>query len=688
MTQDGTKRETIEALEAEVRRHNALYWDAHAPEISDYDYDALVRRLKALDPASKVLEEMGPARAGGEGDLGGRDAGDRLGAEFRHKERMLSLDKCYAPEDLAEWATTFEGAVVVTPKYDGIACSLHYDAAGKLAVAATRGDGQVGDDITVNAAGIKDIPAKLDPAGYDGGAAGRPLEVRGEIYMRLSVFARYRDEGKSNPRNLTAGAIKQKDPKKSAAYGLSFAAYDLIGVDDATQEGELQRLVRLGFPKVDYLVLPREQALGGYEEFARLRPTLDYEIDGVVFKANDVKEQRRLGETSHHPRHSLAYKFQGDAGVSTLVAVEWSVARTGAITPVAIVEPVALSGVSVSRASLHNVAFIAKLGLSLGARVTLVRRGGVIPNVEGVVVPGSVPVEVPTACPSCGSPVVREKDFLYCTTPRTCPKAVIGQLAHYASTVNMLGFGDVILEQCFARKLLASPADFYTLTWEGLASLERAGEKLAKKLVAEVDKARTLELATFLRALGLPELGKHVSALLADRYASLDAILAVTEEELAGTHGVGETIARAVVTGLADARPTIEAIRKHVALTLPAKQASVGDRPLSGKSFVFTGKLLTLARSEAEQRVRSLGGAVLSAVSKQVSYLVLGQEKDGAKSTKQKAAEKLVAQGEPLVLLSEDTLLALLASHAAGAGEETNPATAAKPEAKQKGLFD
>lgn len=677
MSEAARRDETVKKLEADIRRHNRLYWDEQSPEISDYDYDALVSQLRQLAPGSPVLAEMGPSARD--------DGGQRLGAEFRHKERMLSLDKCYTPEDLAAWAKSFEGLVVATPKFDGIACALHYDADGAFVAAATRGDGEVGDDITVNAREIKDIPRRI-------ASEGRALEVRGEIYMRLSVFTRFQAEGKSNPRNLTAGAIKQKDPKKSAAYGLSFAAYDVLGVEDATQEQELQRLVRLGFPKVDYLMLARDDVFKGYEEFARLRPTLDYEIDGVVFKANDVSEQRRLGETAHHPRYSLAYKFQGDSGLSTLRKVEWSVARTGAITPVAIVDPVALSGVSVTRASLHNVAFIAKLGLTLGAKLTLVRRGGVIPNVEGVVEAGDEPVAVPEQCPSCGSPVVREKDFLYCTKPRTCRRAVIGQLAHYATTCDMLGFGDVILEQCYDAGLVRTPADFYTLRWEDLAALERAGEKLGKKLVAEVDRKRSVDLATFLRALGVPELGKHVSSLLADRYGTLDAVLALTEADLVATHGIGETIARSVVVGLAAERPTIDALRRHVTVTAAKSEAPGGERPLAGKSFVFTGKLLTLARSEAEQRVRALGGAVLSAVSKSVAYLVVGQEKDGAKSTKQKSAEKLVAQGEPIQILSEDELLAMLATAASATTPVSASATVDGPPAQpangQKRLFD
>jgi DNA ligase (NAD+) len=660
------KAETIAHLEAEIRRHNALYWDSHAPEVSDYEYDALVTRLKQLAPGSPVLVDMGPTAAG-----------ERFGAEFHHKERMLSLDKVYAEPDLAEWATSFEGDVVVTPKFDGIACSLHYGKDGKLEVAATRGDGQVGDDITKNALEIKDIPAKVK-------SGGGALEVRGEIYMRLSVFARYQAEGKSNPRNLTAGAIKQKDAKKSAAYELSFAAYDLLGTDETSQVAELARLVALGFPKVDFLVEERANVFKGYEEFARLRPTLDYEIDGVVFKVNEIKEQRRLGVTSHHPRYALAYKFQGDSGLSVLRQVEWSVARTGAITPVAIVDPVFLSGVSVSRASLHNVAFIAKLGLTLGAKVTLVRRGGVIPNVEGVVEAGAEPVVVPEACPSCGSPVVRERDFLYCTTPRTCKSAIVGQLSHYAATCDILGFGDKILEGCFDAKLLRAPADFYTLKWEDLLKLERSGEKVAKKLVTEVDKKRSLDLKTFLRALGVAELGKHVSALLADRYPTLDAVLALTEADLAGTHSIGDTIAHAVVSGLAEMRPAIDELRKYVTITVPVADEAGGAKPLAGKSFVFTGKMLTLSRSEAEQRVRALGGAVLSGVTKSLTFLVQGQEKDGGKSTKQKAAEKLAAAGEPIRVLSETEVLAMLEEAAVTGGVAAGGATDAKG---QRALF-
>lgn len=635
---DIKKKNEIAELEASIRHHNALYWDEHKPEISDYEYDKLVVRLQALAPDSKVLEEMG-AKA------------PSLGAAVRHAEPMLSLDKCYEGDDLVAWAKTFQGKVVAMPKYDGIACSLHYDEKGRLRVAATRGDGQTGEDVTANVRRIKDIPTKI--------ATSIPLEIRGEIYMRLSVFAKYKAEGMANPRNLTAGAVKLKDAAKSAAYGLSFAAYDVIG-EERSQSEELEHLVSLGFPKIDCFVLERDEIAKGFEEFAKLRPTLDYEIDGVVFKVDSAKEQRRLGQTAHHPRFAIAYKFQGESGISTLKEVEWSVARTGAITPVAIVDPVVLSGVTVTRASLHNVAFITKLGLTLNAKVTLVRRGGVIPNVEHVTEPGDRPVVLPTACPSCGAPVVRERDFLYCTRPNTCRRAVIGQLAHFASTLDMLGFGDAVLEHAYDAELLRQPADFYTLTWESLAALERSGEKSAKKLIQEVDKKRSVPLATFLRSLGLPELGKHVSAILASRYRTLEAVEAATLEELQATHSIGDAIAESVIHGLRDAKPMIDALKVHVTVEPEAASGGNVEGPLSGKSFVFTGKMVAFSRSEGEKRVRALGGAVLSGVSKALTYLVVGADKSGPMSTKQKAAEKVIKEGAPLKVISEDELLAML----------------------------
>jgi DNA ligase (NAD+) len=627
-----------------LAHHNHRYWDLHAPEISDYDFDKLVNALKAVAPHHPVLDSMGPTVSG---------------KGVKHKVPMLSLDKCYSDDDLDKWATSFVGDAVMMPKFDGIACSLHYDSKGVMVRAVTRGDGITGEDITTNAREIGDVPRTLKTP--------RSVEVRGEVFMRLSVFAKYKAEGMANPRNLAAGAIKQKDPKKSAAYGLNFAGYDVVGTDAKTHDEELQWLVAAGFSPIDYEVVAKPDLRAAYQRMAALRPSLDYEIDGVVFKTNRNDEQDRLGATAHHPRYALAYKFQGDSGTSVLRAVEWSVARTGAITPVAVVDPVSLSGVTVTRASLHHPGFITKLGLSIGAEVVMMRRGGVIPNVEFVSKAGDTPVVLPPACPACGAKTEMRDDFLFCTAPKTCRGVQLGMLGHFAASTDMLGFGDTILQQAFDAGFLRGVKDFYTLKATDLASLDRCGDKVAQKLVKEVDKKRTLDLGTFLRALGIPDLGKNVSKILAEKYQDIDAVLAVTEAEFSQVHGIGAVIAHNVVQGLADNADLIKDLRAFVTLSAPVTMASsagaagAASGAFAGMTFVFTGKMATLERKGAEQLVGTMGGAALDAVNKALTYLVVGDmKKPGEKSTKEKAADKLVAAGSTLKIISETEFLSMV----------------------------
>jgi DNA ligase (NAD+) len=628
-----------------LAHHNHRYWDLHAPEISDYDFDKLVNALKAAAPNHPVLDSMGPSLSG---------------KGVKHKVPMLSLDKCYSDDDLDKWGTSFVGDAVMMPKFDGIACSLHYDSKGNLVRAVTRGDGITGEDITTNAREIADVPRALK--------SKQSVEVRGEVFMRLSVFTKYKAEGMANPRNLAAGAIKQKDPKKSAAYGLNFAGYDVVGTNSTTHDDELKWLAAQGFSPIDYEVVPKVDMRAAYQRMAARRPSLDYEIDGVVFKTNRNDEQDRLGCTAHHPRYALAYKFQGDSGTSFLRAVEWSVARTGAITPVAVVDPVSLSGVTVTRASLHHPGFITKLGLSIGAEVVMMRRGGVIPNVEFVSKAGDTPVALPAACPECGSPTVMRDDFLFCTTPKTCRGVQLGMLGHFAASTDMLGFGDTILEQAFDAGFLRSMPDFYTLKATDLASLDRCGDKVAQKLVKEVDKKRSLDLATFLRALGIPDLGKNVSKILAEKYQTLDAVLAVTEAEFSQVHGIGAVIAHNALQGLADNADLIKDLRKVITITAPVSPAAAAaatgaptSSAFAGMTFVFTGKMATLERKPAEQLVAQMGGTALDAVNKALTYLVVGDmKKPGEQSSKEKAADKLVKAGSAIKIISETEFLSMV----------------------------
>ncbi|MCS6902400.1 MAG: helix-hairpin-helix domain-containing protein, partial [Polyangiaceae bacterium] len=386
-------------------------------------------------------------------------------------------------------------------------------------------------------------------------------------------------------------------------------------------------------------------------------------IDGVVFKVDRVAEQERLGLTAHHPRYAIAYKFQGDSGTTKIRAIEWSVARTGAITPIAIIDPVVLSGALVSRASLHNPGYITKLGLSRDAEVLVTRRGGVIPHVEYVIKPGCEPFPLPTTCPSCGGEVQPKDDFLFCAAPLQCRSARMGQLAHFVSVTDIQGFGERMLGELYDRGLVQSPADLFKLQVSDLLPIERVGEKLATKLINEVAARRTLPLDVFLRSLGVDELGKHVSKILATEYRTLDAVLAVSAEELATIHTIGDVIARSITEGLKAVRPIIDELLRYVTIMHPDEHRDADQvratGPLAGESFVFTGKMARLERKAAQQKVLALGGSTPDTVARTTTYLVVGDDKsDGKKSTKEKTAEKFVAAGAPLKIISEEEFLA------------------------------
>ena len=653
---------TIEELETAIQRHNRLYWEENQPEISDYDYDRLTRRLGELAPDSLLLDQIGgPPQA----------AAPAPGDGVVHDPPMLSLDKCYGEEELLRWADKGGGEYLVTPKMDGVAVALRYDERGELCLAATRGNGVVGEDITANARHIRDIPQRL-PMG--------PVEVRGEAYMRLSVFEKFQGQF-SNPRNLTAGAIKHKEARKSAAYGLSFAAYNILGAADVRTEADKMALLeKMGFPALRWEVVGRDQLQTTYEWFSIHRQDFDYEIDGVVYKVNAVADQEAMGFTAHHPRYAIAYKFQGDSAVSRLEDVFWSVSRTGVITPVAMVAPVELSGAVVTRASLHNAGFVSSMALTRGAQVMMTRRGGVIPKVEFVVEPGDESFALPQACPSCGGEVALRDDVLRCVRPDQCADAAIGALSHFAALCDIEGFGAKSLRDAFQKGVLRSPVDFFDVKREDLLRLERTGEKTVANLLAQIDKARSLSLPVFLRALGIAELGRSVAEVLAREFGTLERIRAATGEELSAIHSIGAVIAERVVAGLREKAALIDGLLERIEVRSMESQAvaggaqggadgegpSGGAAPLAGQSFVFTGALSGMTRDEAQAKVRALGGETPSGVSKTLTWLVCGEEKGGRISSKQKKAEQLIAGGASLRILDGAQFLDLLASAGQG----------------------
>ncbi len=634
---------TIAELEREVRHHNRLYFVEHKPEISDNEFDRLAEELKRRKPESKVLAEIGS-------DVTGRVK------KVRHEAPMLSLDKAYDEKTMLDWAEKFEGDIIASPKIDGCAVSIKYDSEGVLVQGATRGNGTVGEDTTANLRHVKGIPQKIGL---------KNVEVRGEIYMPLSVFKRYKAEF-ANPRNLAAGAIKQKDPRKTGEYTLSFWAYDLLGAHAKDEVQKRKLLKENGFPVIEWKLIKKTQIQEIFEDYlsyssserseSRSIAPPDYEMDGVVYKVNSVAEQERLGVTAHHPRYGIAYKFQGDSGVTTLKDVEWSVARTGVITPVGIVEPVELSGAFVSRASLHNLGLMKKLGLSKGAKVMMTRRGGVIPNLESVVEKGRGEFATPEKCPSCGAKVKEKDDFLYCTNPKECVQAKVGELKHFVQTVEIDGFGDVLLEKLYEEGLVTDLSEFYELAADDLLRLERMGDVLADKLIRNIATRRELALDVFLRSLGIRELGKHSSQVLAGDFGTLENVRKAEASQLSSIHTIGEVIAAEVVYGLKTKAKLIDKLLKHVKV-LPFEKKE-GTGALNGKLFIFTGALLAMPRDEAEKLVEEQGGTIAGGVSKSLDYLVVGD--GGGSGSKLDKAKKMQAKGGKIKIISEVEFLKMV----------------------------
>ncbi len=622
---------TVDELEKYVREHNTRYFVEHKPVISDYEFDRLVEALRKKAPKSKVLQELGS-------DV----TGER--AAVKHSVAMLSLDKCYDDETLDDWASKFKGDVIVMPKIDGCAVALRYDAHGELKIAATRGSGTVGEDITPNVKFIKDIPQKI---------ALKNVEVRGEIYMPLSVFDRYKSEF-ANPRNLAAGAIKQKDPRKTGEYTLKFWGYELLGSDAESEMEKRAFLKKNHFPVVETVSVAHADLHKAFKKFLDHRDKYDFETDGVVFRIDSVAEQGRVGSTAHHPRYAIAYKYQGDSAKTKLEEVEWSVSRTGIITPVGIVVPVELSGATVTRVSLHHAAMVRKWGLGIGSEVVIMRRGGVIPHMETVITKGKHPVEMPRKCPSCGAKVEMRDDFLYCTNPKGCLRTKLGELSHFVKTIDCDGFGEKILEQLYLAELVVDAADLYTLTVEELLPLERMGDTLAEKLVRNIQAKREMPLAIFLQALGISELAHHTAAILA-KMGDLEKIMKVSEEDLTAMHSIGPAIAQSVVNGLREKRDLIHKLLKYVKITAAPKPAS---HRLGGKSFLFTGTMVTMERKQAQAVVEQNGGVIVSGVSKALDYLVVGD--GGGAGSKFPKAEKLVKDGAALQIITESQFLKMV----------------------------
>ena len=656
-------------LGAEIAGHDKRYYQEDAPSVSDAEYDDLRRRYQALEAAFPELADA---------DSLSRKVGAAPAEKFakvRHAVPMLSLGNIFADEEVEEFCARvrrFLGlrddaplAMTAEPKIDGLSCTLRYED-GELRQAATRGDGYEGEDVTANVRTIKAIPSRLT-------GAPRIFEARGEVYMRLSDFAalnaRQAEAGKptfANPRNFAAGSLRQLDPLITASRPLAFFAYAWGEVSEpfaATQFEAIQAMGRFGLPTNPLTKLCRSAAelIAHYHAIEAERAGLGYDIDGVVYKVDDLALQQRLGFVSRSPRWATAHKFPAERATTVLEAIEIQVGRTGALTPVAKLRPVTVGGVVVSNATLHNEDEIARKDVRIGDTVVIQRAGDVIPQVVEVVLEkrpdGSEPFQFPKTCPACGSAALREIDektgeadvVRRCTGHLVCPAQAVEGLKHFASrnAFDIEGLGDKQIELFFKEGLVRTPADIFTLSardgqgrpplrdWEGF------GETSVRNLFDAIDARRTIALNRFLFALGIRHVGETNARRLARHYGDWETLRAAARaadaaEELGSVEGIGPVVAETVADFFAEPRneAALDALLQEV--TVEPMEAVAAGHPLAGKTIVFTGSLERMSRDEAKAMAERLGAKVSGSISGKTDLVVAGP---GAGSKLAKARE-------------------------------------------------
>ena len=640
----------IEALAEQIAYHSHLYYNEAAPEISDAEFDALWDELKSLSPKHPQLRRVGAPIPPGS-------------VKVMHRFPMRSLDKATDDEEVAHFVaeTTARGRqFVAQPKLDGSALSLEFRR-GRLVRAATRGSGERGEDVTSNALRIPNIPDRLSWEG--------DCHVRGEVVMHLDIFRAKYAEIAPNPRNLAAGSLRQKhiEAGKGDASDLAFHAYDVRFVPNEEKHPDspdallfendsesIAWLCEVGITPAEEVVITgsddddtTEALLDETKRWTQSRDTAPWEIDGVVFKLDNLAKRELLGETAHHPRWALAWKFPPEEATTVLLGVDWQTGRTGAVTPVARVAPVVVSGVTVENTTLHNVGEVERLGVSIGDKVRVVRRGDVIPKIietlgpaqisdltgrfhaDGEQFVGDLPTisqpTIPNDCPECSTELVLDGAFLRCSN-LSCPARLARSILYWCRALEMDGIGEKLVDQLCEAELVKTIPDLYRLTSEQIQSLERMAEKSANNVMNQLDSTRELALDTFLSALGLPGIGPELATAFAGEICTITSLLELSDEDLErliAIEGVGETVARSLMDGISARSKMLEDFNQILTITEVAKtEAPTG--PLVGLSFCITGTL-TRPRKEIALQIKAAGGKVVSTVSGKLDYLVAGE---------------------------------------------------------------
>jgi DNA ligase (NAD+) len=634
-------------LREQIRHHDHLYYVEARPEVSDAEYDALMRELRDREAEfPDLVTPDSPTQ---------RVAGAPIAAfqSVEHRVAMLSLDNATTPDDLREFEARISRALpgqrfsyVCEPKIDGLGVALLY-ARGRLVRGATRGDGRVGEDITANLRTIGSLPLLLKPGPL---AEVEDLEVRGEVYMPRADFERLNrgleeagDATFANPRNAAAGAVRQKDPAVTRRRPLDAFLYHVSSAPGLAVAGHWQALEALR--AAGFRTNPRsvrcesiDEVIAACTALEAERDALGYDADGVVVKVDALELQRRLGSTTHHPRWAIAFKFTARQATTLVQAIEVNVGKTGALTPVAKLAPVPLAGVVISNVSLHNEDELKRKDVRVGDTVLIERAGDVIPYVVQVVLsrrpPDAVPYAFPDRCPACGGVAFRPEGEAYWRCMNAaCPAQLKERLRHFGSrrAMDIEHLGEAVVEQLVDRGLVKDFADLYRLTVAQLSELERLAEKSAQNLADAIEGSKSRGLARLLNALGIRMVGERVARVLAVRFGSLTRLIAASDATLAETHGIGPTIAASVRTFFDDAsnRRILDDLgRLGVDLTERTATAD-GPKPLAGKTLVITGTLSSLSREGARERVESLGGKVTSSVTRKTDYVVVGEAPGG-----------------------------------------------------------
>lgn len=645
-----------DALRRQIEYHNYRYYVLDDPEIPDAEYDRLMRQLQALEQAHpEIITPNSPTqRVGGKPREGFR--------EVRHDVPMLSLNNCFSEEELRAFDHRVREGLkvnenieyVAEPKLDGLAVGLVYEH-GELVLAATRGDGYTGEDVTANVRTIDSVPLRLL-----GDTLPDRLDVRGEVYMPIAGFralnemARKKGEKEfANPRNAAAGSLRQLDPAVTATRPLEMYCYVIGSADGValadTHFGQLMQLRGWGLRVSSEVrrVNGVEGCLQYYAQMGARRDSLPYQIDGVVYKVNRIDWQQKLGFVSRAPRWAIAHKFPAQEEMTRVLDVEFQVGRTGALTPVARMEPVFVGGVTVSNATLHNMDEVERKDIRIGDYVIVRRAGDVIPEVVSVVAskrpPDARKVLLPKQCPVCGSAVVRlpGEAVARCSGGLYCPAQRRESIKHFASrkAMDIEGLGDKLVEQLIDNGLVEHVDDLYHLTVEQLVTLERMGEKSAQNLIDALEKSKHTTLARFIYALGIREVGEATARALAAHFRSLDRLREATEEELQAVPDIGPVVAGHVHAFFRQPH-NLEVIDNLIAAGVhwdEPEAPAAETLPLQGKTFVLTGALDSMTRDEAAEALAALGARVSSSVSKKTSAVIVG-DKPGSKLTK---AEKL-----------------------------------------------